>query len=197
MRQSVTGRTQWVYQTGLLGGVAGAAGGVAEILWVVFYGAVVGNDTAEVARSITAVVNAALPISHLIDAPVASGLAIHMLAAVVLGIALAFIWSAQWLRKFAVGNEFTLLPAVLAIIWAFNFFVILPLISPYFADLHRSFTEILPYPVSLFSKLLFGLAAAAVLKRTVADRPVLGHELQNSAEHMLMNLVRKPAARLR
>jgi hypothetical protein len=149
------------YETGLLGAVAGAAGGVAEILWVGLYGASVGN------------VSAALPISSLIDAPVASGLAIHMLAAVALGVVLAFACRARWLRERPVGNEFTLLPAVLATVWVFNFFVVLPLISPYFADVHRSFTEILPHPVTLLSKLLFGLAAAAVLNRATADQPVL------------------------
>ena len=160
------------YKTGLLGGLAGAAGGAAEILWVGCYGAVAGNDTTEVARSISTVVSAVLPISPLIDAPIASGLALHLLAAAALGVALAFAQHTRWLRAFA-GSDFTLLPALLATVWAFNFLVVLPLISPYFADVHRSFTEILPYPVSLLSKLLFGLAAATVLNRTNVGQPAL------------------------
>jgi hypothetical protein len=57
-----------------------------------------------------------------------------------------------------------MLPALCAV-WGINFFVILPLMSSVFLDLHASFVELIPYPVSLASKLLFGLAAAAVLDR--------------------------------
>jgi hypothetical protein len=97
-----------------------------------------------------------------------------MLAAVALGIVLAFALRALSLRNLVRGQEYRFLPAALSIIWIFNFFVLLPLISPYFADLHRSFTEIVPYPVSLLSKLLFGLAAAIVLTRArkTRDQPV-------------------------
>jgi hypothetical protein len=162
------------YETFLIGALAGAAGGVAEILWLGLYGAVSGNDIAELARSIVTVVGVILPVSPSLSASIASGLAIHMLAAVALGIVLAFALRALSLRNLVRGQEYRFLPAALAIIWVFNFFVLLPLISPYFADLHRSFTEIVPYPVSLLSKLLFGLAAAIVLTRArkTRDQPV-------------------------
>ena len=48
--------------------------------------------------------------------------------------------------------------AVLAAVWATNFFVLLPAISP-------AFVHLVPYSVSLTSKLLFGLAAAEVFRR--------------------------------
>ena len=147
--------------------------GGAEILWIGAYGTLTGSDIAEVARSISTVVKAALPVSALITVPVASGIAIHMLAAIALGIALAFTWRELSARKSVSGDEYAFMPAVLAIVWGFNFFVALPLISPYFVDLHRSFIEIVPYPVSLVSKLLFGLAAAAVLNREASCRPIL------------------------
>jgi hypothetical protein len=61
---------------------------------------------------------------------------------------------------------------ILACVWAINFFVVLPLISP-------AFVTLVPYPVSLVSKLLFGVAAAAVLRhhargsdRAIGHRPV-------------------------
>ena len=45
----------------------------------------------------------------------------------------------------------------LAGVWAINFFVVLPIVSP-------AFVHVVPYAVSLTSKLLFGVAAAAVLR---------------------------------
>ena len=48
--------------------------------------------------------------------------------------------------------------AALAAVWAINFFVILPVLSP-------AFVHLVPYSVSLMSKLLFGFAAAETLRR--------------------------------
>ena len=47
--------------------------------------------------------------------------------------------------------------AALAGVWAVNFFVVLPIVSP-------AFVHIVPYAVSLTSKLLFGVAAAEVVR---------------------------------
>jgi hypothetical protein len=47
--------------------------------------------------------------------------------------------------------------AALAMVWAFNFFILLPLIDP-------AFVALMPYPASLLSKLLFGLAGAVMLR---------------------------------
>jgi hypothetical protein len=55
--------------------------------------------------------------------------------------------------------------AALTAVWATNFFVILPALSP-------PFIALLPYPVSLISKLLFGLAAAETLRRCAAPEAV-------------------------
>jgi hypothetical protein len=158
-----------------IGAVAGIAGGVSEILWLGFYGAASGHDTTELARNIATVIGVIIPVAPVLSAPVASGLAIHMFAAVALGIALAFAWCALSHRRRVEGDEYRLLPAALVIIWGFNFFVLLPLISPYFADLHRNFTEVVPYSVSLLSKLLFGTAVAAVftLAKKTRTHPVL------------------------
>lgn len=48
--------------------------------------------------------------------------------------------------------------AALAAVWVFNFFVLLPSVNP-------AFTALLPYPVTLVSKLLFGLGMGMVLNR--------------------------------
>jgi hypothetical protein len=46
-------------------------------------------------------------------------------------------------------------------VWAVNFFVVLPVINPQFVDL-------VPYAISLVSKVLFGVAAAGTLQRAIA-----------------------------
>jgi len=148
------------------GVLAGIAGGFAEILWIAGYGALTGTDSAEVARGVTTIVGAAFPVTLMITQPVASGIAIHMIIAVGLGIALVFFWHALAERRFAAVDPYSFMFAALAIVWGINFFVVLPQIGP-------SFTELVPYPVSLMSKLLFGLAAAAVLKREAGGQPAL------------------------
>jgi hypothetical protein len=105
--------------------------------------------------------------TRLAAAPVASGIFIHMMLAAALGVALACAWrvlSTHWSGR--VG-PFALVLPILACVWAINFFLVLPLISP-------AFVSLVPYPVSLVSKLLFGLAAAAVLRQHArrADRTI-------------------------
>jgi hypothetical protein len=55
------------------------------------------------------------------------------------------------------GPLFSFMLASLALVWAINFFVVLPIVNPGFAHL-------LPYAVTLASKLAFGVAAAAALR---------------------------------
>jgi hypothetical protein len=137
------------------GVLAGAAGGLAEIVWVSLYATATGANAASVAHGVTtaAGVSALLP-----EAPVAMGIAFHMTLAVLLGIALAGLWQALAPRLHGVTGLYAVLLATLATIWAINFFVVLPLISPAFA-------HIVPYSVSLMSKLLFAVAAAEILRR--------------------------------
>jgi hypothetical protein len=166
MNQRKISRWNEIVRYGVL---AGIAGGFAEILWIAGYGALTGIDSAEVARGVTTVVGAAFPVTLMITQPVASGIAIHMILAVGLGIALVFFWHALAERRFAAFaavDPYSFMFAALAIVWGINFFVVLPQIGP-------SFTELVPYPVSLMSKLLFGLAAAAVLKREASGQPAL------------------------
>ena len=146
------------------GVLLGVAGGIAEIVWIASYGAVVGSDTIEVARAISSAVGRAVPGASLAGAPVFYGVAVHMLAAAGLGIALSFLW--HWAVAHTSRNlsEFGFMSAALAVVWAFNFFVVLPLISPAFVDLQRVFVDLVPYQASLASKLLFGVAAAVTLR---------------------------------
>ena len=144
-----------------LGAIAGAAGGLAEIGWVSLYAYATGTSPALVARGVTtaAGVNTLLPA----DA-VTLGVGVHMGIAVMLGIALAFVWRAMPASRSI--NPFAFMTAALAGVWAINFFVVLPIVSP-------AFVHLLPYSVSLISKLAFGVAAASALRLLAAPSPTL------------------------
>ena len=145
------------------GVLLGFAGGIAEVIWIAVYGSLSGADAAEVARAISATAGWAVPALPLAAAPILAGIAIHMIAAVGIGLALVFVWGRLTAHRPVWGNEYVFMVAALAIVWAFNFFVVLPLINP-------SFVDLVPYPVSLISKLLFGLAGALVLRSAAYDR---------------------------
>jgi len=137
------------------GVVAGVAGGLAEIAWVTLYAEATGTDPATLARGVTtaAGVSALFP-----AAPIALGVTIHMALAVTLGIALSFGWRVLSSHRLEIANPHLFMLTALVGVWAVNFFMVLPIISPAFIDL-------VPYPVSLVSKILFGLAAAEALRR--------------------------------
>jgi hypothetical protein len=153
------------------GVVAGAAGGLAEIAWVTIYAGATGIDPATLARGVTtaAGVSALLP-----SAPVALGVTIHMALAVTLGIAVSFGWRALSSHRLEIAGPFPSMLAALVSVWVINFFVVLPIISP-------AFVHLVPYPVSLMSKVLFGLAAAEALRRqnasalTARPRPLMSY----------------------
>lgn len=133
---------------------AGAAGGLAEIIWVSIYAALTGGDPAILARGVTTAVGIA---AVLPAASVAVGVTVHMALAVLLGIAVACLWRAMAPRH-GVSGAYTAVLAALAAVWLINFFVLLPAIG-------AAFVHMVPYAVSLTSKLLFGLAAAETLRR--------------------------------
>ncbi len=139
--------------------LAGAAGGLAEIAWVSLYAIVTGGDAAILARGITtaAGMTAVLP-----AASVTTGIVLHMMLAMALGVALAGLWQGL-AHTYGASSRYAVVLASLAAVWAINFFVALPAISP-------AFVHLVPYSVSLTSKLLFGLAAAETLRRwAIAD----------------------------
>jgi len=144
-------------QTIQSGIVAGAAGGAAEIAWVSLYAQATGANVVSVARSVTtaAGVIAAMPDGAGV---VAAGIAIHMALAAGLGVALALAWRMLAPRLGAGTSPYAFVLAALATVWAVNFFLVLPVIG-------SDFVTLMPYPVTLASKLLFGVAAAEVLRR--------------------------------
>ena len=147
-----------LFETARHGAVAGIAGGLAEIAWVTLYAGATGTDPATLARGVTT----AAGLSALFSAvPVTIGVTVHMAFAVALGIALSFGWRALLSHRLEIAGPFPFMLAALVGVWAVNFFVALPIISP-------AFIHLVPYPVSLLSKVLFGLAAAEALRRQKA-----------------------------
>lgn len=140
-----------------IGALAGLVGGAAEIAWVLLYASLSGTDAAAVARG---VVGSLSPLMAASPLAVGLGLAIHMVLAVALGVIITLLVGALLPRVSATARSVVVV-AALVVVWAVNFLVVLPLVHPQFVDL-------LPYGVSLASKVLFGLSAAAVLR--VADR---------------------------
>jgi hypothetical protein len=135
-----------------VGVVAGLAGGLAEIAWISIYGVISGVSVDIVAQEITRSIA-----PHASSFSEWAGILIHLTLAVGLGVAVAFAIRVLLLWYGRVYAEFSLVIVTLATIWAANFFLVLPYLNPRFVDL-------LPYSVTLASKLLFGLAAATVLR---------------------------------
>jgi hypothetical protein len=134
------------------GTLAGLAGGAMEVVWIMLYQSLSGNDAAIVAKGVTQAVFpdlATAPIS------VTLGLVIHMVLAVGLGIVIAIAVPLVLPRIAGTMLEPVVVVACLVGVWLMNFFVLLPMISP-------EFVTIVPYPVSFISKSLFGFSAAFV-----------------------------------
>jgi len=138
--------------------LAGLAGGLAEIIWVSLYSATSTVSAAEIARQVTVTVLPSLGGGTL--APLL-GIAIHLLLSVCLAAGFAVVLLRPVLRRFGTAGVFISAPLTLALIWAVNFFILLPLLNPVFPHL-------MPYTVTLASKLLFGMAMAGVYAAATA-----------------------------
>jgi hypothetical protein len=125
----------------------GLAGGLAEIAVVWLYSALTGGDAAMVARHVAAAVGLA-------GAPAVAGIIVHIGLAVALGVALTGTLQTVVDRSAEGRATFCFMVCGLAVVWLINFFVVLPAISP-------GFVHLLPYAVTLASKLAFGFTAAA------------------------------------
>jgi hypothetical protein len=149
-----------VLRTGV---IIGLAGGLAEIVVIWLYSALTGRDGIMIARHIASAIG-------LDGAPAAVGVVVHMGLAVILGIALSAGLQILVDRPTRNGALFSFMVSSLAVVWVINYLVVLPAVSP-------SFVHLLPYAITLASKLAFGLTAAAtlhmlpapLLKRQIAD----------------------------
>jgi hypothetical protein len=132
--------------------LAGLCGGMAEIIWVQLYAFLAGQSSVEVARQVTA---SLLP--GMAESAVAAslGVAIHLVLSVLVALAYALLVWLPFTRRRAPAVSLTVASGVLACVWAFNFLLLLPVVN-------ATFVGLLPYSVSLGSKLLFGVAMAGV-----------------------------------
>jgi hypothetical protein len=129
--------------------LAGLAGGIVEVLWVAFYSQLTPLSAAEVSRQVVWSFTPALAGSSF--AP-ALGIAIHLALSILLAFAFGLLVWAPLARQFDPRFSLVAFPAALIFVWAINFSVVLPQINP-------AFVSLMPYWVTLLSKLLFGLVA--------------------------------------
>jgi hypothetical protein len=129
--------------------VVGIAGGTAEIAVVGLYSASSGTDGSAIARAIASTVG-------FTDPSAVMGVAAHMVIAAGLGIVLTVAWQTLGARHLPRQMLLPVMLASLALIWAVNFFIVLPAIGSGVATM-------LPHVVTLASKLAFGAAAALSL----------------------------------
>ena len=141
--------------------LAGLASGLAEVIWIASYSLAVGADGWQVARAVAEV---AVPGGALLPAAPAMGIVIHFLLSIALAGVFAMCLSIPALRHRGTAVTVTLGMVALAAVWAVNFLVILPVVHP-------AFVHLLPYPVTLLSKLFFGLAMGWSLAADRAHAP--------------------------
>lgn len=139
--------------------LAGIAGGMAEMLWIISYSSATATDGAVVARQVTASIWHAAGEWAL--AP-ALGIAIHLVLSIALA-AIAIPLLSRIAQRSGAGLVLVSAVFVLALVWAVNFFFILPLLNP-------AFVKLMPYSVTLVSKLLFGITMGFVFCSVTPER---------------------------
>lgn len=137
-----------------LGALAGLAGGIAEIAWILLYASLSAADAAAVARGVTYTFS---PQLASVSTGIALGIAIHMMIALMLGVAVAVAAKLVLPRSRSALLEPCFVVATLIAVWVVNFHALLPLLNP-------SFVQLVPLGASLASKVTFGIATALVLQ---------------------------------
>lgn len=139
------------------GVAAGMAGGVAEVVFMAAYCLVSGKSGASVLSLITfTFFNGGIAFGPL---GAFAGLLIHL----VLSMSIGVFFSISMFLTQGNADRVTLARTVvsgavlLTVIWAFNFFILLPNINP-------EFVGTVPAKVAFFSKLLFGLSLGVFVK---------------------------------
>lgn len=127
--------------------IAGIAGGTVEVVWVMLFCLMSPLQSSLVAEEIT---RSFLPQMAGFSA-VATGLIIHYALAVLVAGMVAMTLLRLLPDKVDMRSVLAVSGAALAAIWATNFFVILPVVNP-------DFVTLIPYTVTLASKLGFGMA---------------------------------------
>ena len=139
----------WLFSTV----IAGVAGGAAEIVWISLYSFYSPVSAMEVTRQISITIIPATVNTYY--APIL-GAFIHLLLSIVLAFVFAITILLPLSGRYGKTGIFLGSLITLAIVWKINFFIVLPLINV-------SFISLMPFYVTLISKLLFGMAMAWVL----------------------------------
>ena len=150
--------------------LAGVAGGTVEVVWVALFCLMSPLQSSLVAEEIT---RSFLPQSAGVSA-LATGLIMHYALSVLVAGMVAVILLRLLGDRVDMCSVLAVSVAALAAIWVINFFVILPVVNP-------DFVTLMPYAVTLVSKLgfgtamgwIFGVRAAASTGHTVHRRLVL------------------------
>ena len=135
---------------------AGMIGGMMEIGWVSIYSSISSVSAIEVAREISVTILPYTADSYY--APML-GLFIHLLLSMLLVISFAATILKPAVRRYGKLGIMLSSMMILGIVWVVNFFIVLPILNP-------SFILLMPYIVTLISKLLFGLAMGWVLVKS-------------------------------
>lgn len=139
--------------------LAGMIGGMMEIGWVSIYSSLSSVSAINVAREISVTI---LPYTaDTFYAPML-GIFIHLLLSLLLVIFFAAIILKPAVRRYGKLGIMLSSIMILGIVWAVNFFIVLPILNP-------SFILLMPYIVTLISKLLFGLAMGLVLVKSSSN----------------------------
>ena len=134
--------------------LAGLLGGLAEVLWTGIYSAMNHSSFSALGGAIATTI-----FGGSIDSSIAPliGLLVHLVLSVLLALGFGYcVWA--WVDKMFNRRYVTFFTSVLvlALVWKFNFYVLLPVWNP-------DFITLLPLSVTLVSKLLFGITMGTVL----------------------------------
>ena len=142
--------------------IAGIAGGIMEVLWVSLYSFFSPVNALEVSRHITA---SLFPFAAGSSFAPIMGIAIHLVLSLLLAVTFVAVVLKYVARHYGAPGIMLSSLITLALVWKINFFVILPLLNP-------AFISLMPLPVTLISKLLFGVAMGWTLIKTYPIKPV-------------------------
>jgi hypothetical protein len=174
----MTTTKSWLSDVVRIGIIAGLTGGLAEIVWIGLYGALSGASVDLVAGEIT---RSIVPSYRASSLSAWLGIVIHLVLAAAIGVGLAFAIRLLLHRHDRLYAECSLVILTLVTVWALNFLVVLPYLNP-------RFVYLLPYSVTLTSKLLFGLSAATVFQIERIRLSVLSINAANGDDRVIPHI---------
>jgi hypothetical protein len=133
--------------------LAGLAGGMIEIGWISIYSSLSSINVVNIAQQISATI---MPLTVNSDYAPMLGIFIHLALSLILATLFSAIILKPAVRRYGALGIMLSSFMTLGIVWAINFFIVLPILNP-------SFVLLMPYMVTLISKLLFGAAMGWVM----------------------------------